>query len=103
VIIAPGASIVAIGVGADAKVDAAIVLAAAIGTAVAATQWWLYFDVVFNVAARRLGDLEVGREQNEMARDSYSYLHFPDDRGDRDGESRRRVRHSVSHEPEEET
>ena len=76
-IIALGESIVAIGVGADEKVDAGIVVAAAIGTAVAATQWWLYFDVVYHVAARRLGESEIGRERNEMARDSYSYLHFP--------------------------
>jgi low temperature requirement protein LtrA len=77
VIIALGESIVAIGVGADTKVDAGIVLAASIGTVIAAAQWWLYFDVVFHVAARRLGDSEIGRERNEMARDSYSYLHFP--------------------------
>jgi len=77
VIIALGESIVAIGVGADAKVDPGIVLAASIGMAVAAAQWWLYFDVVFHVAARRLADATVGRVQNEMARDSYSYLHFP--------------------------
>ncbi|HEX9966601.1 MAG TPA: low temperature requirement protein A, partial [Solirubrobacterales bacterium] len=39
--------------------------------------WWLYFDVVALVAARRLERAPVGRTQNEMARDSYSYLHFP--------------------------
>jgi low temperature requirement protein LtrA len=39
--------------------------------------WWLYFDVVALVAARRLERAPPGREQNEMARDSYSYLHFP--------------------------
>ena len=77
IIIALGESIVAIGVGAEAKVDAGIVLAASIGMAVAAAQWWLYFDVVFHVAARRLADATVGRVQNEMARDSYSYMHFP--------------------------
>ena len=38
--------------------------------------WWLYFDVVALVAARRLERAAVGREQNEMARDSYSYMHF---------------------------
>jgi low temperature requirement protein LtrA len=77
VIIALGESIVAIGVGAEEQVDAGIVVAASVGMAVAAAQWWLYFDVVFHVAARRLGDSVVGRERNEMARDSYSYLHFP--------------------------
>ena len=76
-IIALGESIVAVGVGAEERVDFAIVLAAIGGTAVAAALWWLYFDVVFLVAARRLSQAEQGREQNEMARDSYSYLHFP--------------------------
>jgi low temperature requirement protein LtrA len=77
VIIALGESIVAIGVGAESRVDAGVVVAAAVGMTVAAAQWWLYFDVVFHVAARRLGDTQIGRERNEMARDSYSYLHFP--------------------------
>ncbi len=77
VIIALGESIVAVGVGAPHGVDFAIVLAAIGGTAVAAALWWLYFDVVFLVAARRLAQAEAGRVQNEMARDSYSYLHFP--------------------------
>jgi len=77
IIIALGESIVAIGVGAEAKVDAGVVLAASIGMAIAAAQWWLYFDVVFHVAGRRLAAATVGRVQNEMARDSYSYLHFP--------------------------
>jgi low temperature requirement protein LtrA len=77
VIIALGESIVAVGVGADARVDAGIVVAAVLGTAVAAALWWLYFDVVALVAARRLAEAEVGRPQNEMARDSYSFVHFP--------------------------
>jgi low temperature requirement protein LtrA len=77
VIIALGESIVAIGVGADAGVDAGIVAAAVLGIAVAAAFWWLYFDVVALVAERRLADAPVGRVQNEIARDSYSYLHFP--------------------------
>ena len=42
----------------------------------AAALWWIYFDVVALVAARRLAGATVGREQNEMARDSYSYIHF---------------------------
>jgi low temperature requirement protein LtrA len=76
-IIALGESIVAIGVGAEAGVDAGIVVAATLGIAVAAALWWLYFDVVALVAERRLSGAAVGREQNELARDSYSYLHFP--------------------------
>jgi low temperature requirement protein LtrA len=78
VIIALGESIVAIGVGAAGlEVDAGVVAASVVGVAVAAALWWLYFDIVALVAERRLAHAEVGREQNEIARDSFSYLHFP--------------------------
>jgi low temperature requirement protein LtrA len=77
IIIALGESIVAVGVGAQEKVDLGIAVAATVGTAVAAALWWLYFDIVALVAERRLASAQAGREQNEMARDSYSYLHFP--------------------------
>ena len=76
VIIALGESIVAIGVGSSVGVDAGVVMAAVLGIAIVATLWWLYFDVVALVAERRLSEAAVGREQNEIARDSYSYLHF---------------------------
>jgi low temperature requirement protein LtrA len=76
-IIALGESIVAIGVGAEAGVDAGVITAAVLGTALAAAMWWAYFDVVALVAERRLSAAEVGKEQNEIARDSYSLLHFP--------------------------
>ena len=77
VIIALGESIVAIGVGAEFGVDAGVIAAAVLGTALAAAMWWAYFDVVAIVATRRLERAEVGRVRNEMARDSYSFLHFP--------------------------
>jgi low temperature requirement protein LtrA len=77
VLIALGESIVAIGAGADVGVDLGVVTAAVIGTVVAAALWWLYFDVVALVAARRLENAAEGRERNEVARDSFSYLHFP--------------------------
>src|SRR5437763_790648 len=77
VLIALGESIVAIGVGAGADVDAGVVAAAVLGTAIAAGLWWLYFDVVALVAVRRLSHAAEGRERNEIARDSFSYLHFP--------------------------
>ena len=67
----------AIGVGAEVGVDAGVVVAAVLGIAVAAALWWLYFDVVALVAARRLSNAAPGRERNEIARDSFSYLHFP--------------------------
>jgi low temperature requirement protein LtrA len=77
VIIALGESIAAIGIGAGTHVDAGVVVAAVLGIAVAAAIWWLYFDVVSLVAERRLSKAREGRERNEIARDSYSYLHFP--------------------------
>jgi low temperature requirement protein LtrA len=76
-IIALGESIVAIGVGAEAGVDGGVITATVLGTALAAALWWAYFDVVALVAERRLSAAPVGKEQNEMARDSYSLLHFP--------------------------
>jgi low temperature requirement protein LtrA len=77
VIIALGESIVAIGIGARPSISAGIVLAAVLGVAIAAALWWAYFDVAAIVAARRLGRAAPGRERNEIARDSYSYLHLP--------------------------
>jgi len=76
VIIALGESIVAIGLGADHALDLGIGTAAVLGVALTAAMWWTYFDIVAIVAGRRLVDAERGRVQNEMARDSYSYLHL---------------------------
>jgi low temperature requirement protein LtrA len=77
VIIALGESIVAIGVGAKANIDAGVVVAGLLGVAVGAALWWVYFDVTAIVAGRRLAKAAEGRERNGIARDSYSYLHFP--------------------------
>ncbi|HEY2768326.1 MAG TPA: low temperature requirement protein A [Solirubrobacteraceae bacterium] len=77
VIIALGESIVAIGIGAHEHLDAGIIAAALLGVVVAAALWWLYFDVVAIAAERRLTRASAGRERNELARDSYSYLHLP--------------------------
>jgi low temperature requirement protein LtrA len=77
VIIALGESIVAIGVGAQARIGLGVVTAAVLGVVIAAALWWAYFDVVAIVAGRRLAKAPEGRERNEIARDSYSYLHFP--------------------------
>ena len=77
IIIALGESIVAIGVGAEVGLTVGVAAAAVLGIGLAAAQWWTYFDVVALVAARRLAQAPEGRERNEMARDSYSYLHFP--------------------------
>jgi low temperature requirement protein LtrA len=77
IIIALGESIVAIGAGADLGLSAGIAAAAILGVALAAALWWIYFDVVAIVSARRLIRAASGRLQNELARDAYSYLHFP--------------------------
>jgi low temperature requirement protein LtrA len=79
IIIALGESIVAIGAGVDPEqvTELGVVAAAVLGVAVTAALWWLYFDVVALVAARRLANAKPGRERNEIGRDSFSYLHFP--------------------------
>jgi low temperature requirement protein LtrA len=77
IIIALGESIVAIGAGAEASLTPGIAAAAVLGVTLAAALWWTYFDVVALVSARRLARAPGGRERNELARDSYSYLHFP--------------------------
>ncbi|HEY5708156.1 MAG TPA: low temperature requirement protein A [Solirubrobacterales bacterium] len=76
VIIALGESIVAIGLGAAHELTLGIAAAAVLGVALTAAMWWIYFDIVAIVAARRLAEAEPGKVQNEMARDSYSYLHL---------------------------
>ena len=77
IIIALGESIVAIGAGASARVNAGVVRLRCWGRWWRRALWWLYFDVVAIVAQRRLAKATEGRERNEIARDSYSYLHFP--------------------------
>ncbi len=78
VIIALGESIVAIGVGAKATIDAGIVVAAVLGDrdrrghVVGRTS-----TSPRSSRSRRLAKAPEGRERNEIARDSYSYLHFP--------------------------
>jgi low temperature requirement protein LtrA len=77
VIIALGESIVSIGVGAHEIVDTGVIAASVLGVALAAALWWLYFDVIVWLGERRLSEATPGREQNELARDSYSLIHFP--------------------------
>ena len=76
VIIALGESIVAIGLGAGSNLTWGIAAVAALGIGVVAALWWAYFDIVALVSARRLIRAPVGKVQNELARDSYSYIHF---------------------------
>jgi low temperature requirement protein LtrA len=72
-----GEATVAVGAAASARVDAGVVVAAVLGVVVAGALWWMYFDIVAIVAERRLTKATEGRERNEIARDSYSYLHLP--------------------------
>ena len=48
-----------------------------LGIGLASALWWIYFDVVALVTERRLMSAAEGPERNRLARDSYSYLHFP--------------------------
>jgi low temperature requirement protein LtrA len=77
VIIALGESIVALGAGTTDALDGGVIATAVLGVFLAAAMWWSYFDVGSVLAARRLEEAPVGKEQNEMARDGYSFLHFP--------------------------
>ena len=77
IILALGESIVALGAGSEIDLDAGVVTAVVLGVALASALWWIYFDVVALMTARRLALAPEGRERNSMARDSYSYLHFP--------------------------
>jgi low temperature requirement protein LtrA len=76
VMIALGESVLAIGAAAGFTLSAGQVFAALFGMAAVAALWWAYFDVIAIVAERRLTEAPPG-EQAPLARDAYSYLHFP--------------------------
>ena len=77
VIVALGESFVAVGVGAsEASTTAPVILAALLGMLISLSLWWTYFDVTALYAERVLA-AKQGIERVRMARDSYSYLHFP--------------------------
>jgi low temperature requirement protein LtrA len=77
VIIALGESLIAVGVGAtDLPLTLPTAAAALLGLAISVALWWAYFDVVAPVAERELRSRE-GVAQVRLARDSYTYLHFP--------------------------
>jgi low temperature requirement protein LtrA len=76
VIIALGESVVSIGVGATGlPLDLRTICAAIIGIGLVSALWWMYFDVVALVAARKLGEA-VGIARTKLARDTYSVLHY---------------------------
>jgi len=77
IILALGESVVALGVGAQVDLGARVITAVVLGIALVSALWWIYFDVVALVTARRLTLAPEGGPRNRLARDSYSYLHFP--------------------------
>ncbi len=77
IIIALGESVVALGVGVSSEpFTARIIVAVLLAFVTVACLWWLYFDVVSIAAERRFASAPVA-ERNDIARDSYNYLHLP--------------------------
>jgi low temperature requirement protein LtrA len=76
IMIALGESVLAIGAAAELTLSTGEVVAALLGITAVVALWWAYFDIVAIVAERRLKEAPPG-EQAPLARDSYSYLHFP--------------------------
>ena len=79
VIIALGESVLAMGLGLGNNglaLPPETITAAFLGIVLAATFAWLYFDYVTHAMEENLAAVD-GRERARMARDTYSYFHFP--------------------------
>jgi low temperature requirement protein LtrA len=77
VIIAIGESLVAIGIGVRGiRLEGGVIVAALLGFVVVASFWLAYFDF-FTIRIREVLDERVGEERIALARDVYTYLHFP--------------------------
>ena len=77
IIIAIGESIVAVGTATSrAELSGRDAIALVCGLAIAVCLWWLYFDVVAMVGEDVLRQAS-GVERARLARDSYTYIHFP--------------------------
>lgn len=77
VIIALGESIVALGAAASGQqLDVSLVAGVTMGVAIAASLWWVYFDLTAVAAEHRLTNLE-GASRAHLARDAYSVIHLP--------------------------
>jgi low temperature requirement protein LtrA len=75
VIIALGESIVVIGATAsNLHMDAARVTAIALGFALSAALWWLYFNTV---ARHIVGGLGAADDRGRTARNAFTYMHIP--------------------------
>jgi low temperature requirement protein LtrA len=76
-IVAIGESLVAIGIGArGTNLGTGVITAALLGFVVATSFWLAYFDF-FPIRAQQLLAERQGEERIALARDAYSYLHFP--------------------------
>ncbi len=76
-IVALGESIVAIGVGvAQLPISWPIVVASGLGLVLSAGLWWAYFDVTALYAEHEFANAPEKR-QVRLARDAYTYMHFP--------------------------
>jgi low temperature requirement protein LtrA len=77
VIIAIGESLIAIGVGEKVSgLSTEVIVAAVLGFAVATSFWLAYFDF-FTIRAQQMLTDRTGAERAALARDIYTYLHFP--------------------------
>jgi low temperature requirement protein LtrA len=77
IIVALGESIVSIGVGvAQLPISWPIIVASALGLAVAGAMWWAYFDVTALVTERALA-AAAGAHQIRLARGGYTFMHLP--------------------------
>ena len=76
-IIAIGESLIAIGLGERASgLSTEVIVAAVLGFAVTTSFWLAYFDF-FTIRAHQLLTDRSGTERAVLARDVYTYLHFP--------------------------
>jgi low temperature requirement protein LtrA len=77
VIIAIGESLIAIGLGEKVSgLSTEVIVVAVLGFAVATSFWLAYFDF-FTIRAYQLLTDRSGAERAALARDAYTYLHFP--------------------------
>jgi low temperature requirement protein LtrA len=77
VIIAIGESLIAIGLGERASgISTGVIVAAVLGFAVTTSFWLAYFDF-FTIRAEQMLTDRSGAERAALARDVYTYLHFP--------------------------
>jgi low temperature requirement protein LtrA len=68
---------VAIGVGVtDLPISGPIILASVLGLAAATALWWIYFDASVHYGERALA-AEPAETRPKLARDAYTFLHFP--------------------------